>query len=66
MTGNVIFCNVTPEKLFLSNLSRHYKKLPPCTGQTLSTWALLQDAGATTQLNRASAGDKHQEELTVR
>ena len=41
------------------------KKLPPCTGQVLSTCAVLQDASAPAQFERAQSGDKDQGEPTV-
>ena len=41
------------------------KKLPPFTKPISTTWAVLQDASAPAQFDRAVSGDKGQEEPTV-
>ena len=46
-------------------LSFHSEKLPPYTGQILSTCEILHDASAPVQFNRARSEDKNQEEPTV-
>lgn len=47
------------------SISRHSKKLTPCTGQILPTCAVLQDVSAPAQCWRARFGDKDQGESAV-
>ena len=49
----------------LTRSSEHSKKLPPSTGQILSTCVVFQDASAPAQFKRARSGDKDEGESTV-
>ena len=47
------------------NFILHTEKLPPCTGQILSTCAVLQEASAPDQFECAHSGHKNQGKQTV-
>ena len=54
-----------PAKPVNKNFVLHTEKLPPCTGQILSTCAVLQEASAPAQFECAHSEHKNQGRQTV-